>query len=105
MLEHQSVPCGELKQVSVRRHPDNDYMGIWVKAELYNTFSIHEDIWQALQKGELKGFSIKGKPHGAYQKCEGTVCHRVIPQFELVEMSLVGDPANQLSTIEEVKGE
>ncbi len=100
-LEHQSVPVGDMLEVSVRKHKSGAD-GIWIKAEIYSDYSLHNDVWQAILDKKLAAFSIKGKPLGAKQKCEGGACWRVIPQFELVEVSLVGDPANTASVIESV---
>ncbi len=100
-LEHQSVPVGDMLEVSVRKHKSGADE-IWIKAEIYSDYSLHDDVWQAILDKKLAAFSIKGKPLDAKKKCEGGACWRVIPKFELVEVSIVGDPANIESVIESV---
>lgn len=80
---------------------DKFYRGIFVSTYVSTGA---EDTWQKVLDGTLTGFSIGGKvldeEHGVVAKSDGsTRSVRYITDYELIELSLVDNPANQLANI------
>jgi len=56
-LEHDiSQPCGEILNLRVEKR--EGWKGLWVKVGIYKD---REDVWEKIEKKELKGFSLAGK--------------------------------------------
>lgn len=80
---------------------DKFYRGIFVSAYVSTGA---EDTWQKVLDGTLTGFSIGGKvladETGVEYKSDGSAYQvRYITDYELIELSLVDNPANQLANV------
>ena len=101
-LMHQPIPAG--KVVNFRTEPffdtanNKQYSGVYVDAYISKGAS---DIWEMVLDGTLTGFSIGGSVKDSEnvldQVSQKTV--RIIKDYDLVELSLVDSPANQLANI------
>ena len=100
---HQPIAVG--KVVSFRQEEFYDkltkktYSGVFV--DVYVSKGA-EDTWEKVLDGTLSGFSIGGSINKAdtiqqHDDYEGTI--RVIKDYDLVELSLVDNPANQLANV------
>jgi len=77
----------------------NTYKGIFVSAYVSKGA---QDTWEKVLDGTLTGFSIGGRIldyENSIDKEEDGKSVRVIKDFELMELSLVDSPANQLANI------
>ena len=77
---------------------DTVYSGVWVDAYVSKGA---QDTWEKVLDGTLTGFSIGGNILDSvtkYDAASGKTV-RVITEYELIELSLVDNPANQLANI------
>lgn len=101
-LMHQPIPAG--KMVSFREEQFTDtrtgkrYNGIFVDAYISKGA---QDVWEMVLDGTLTGFSIGGKILDWDMSADGDSDKgvRVVKDYELVELSLVDNPANQFANI------
>jgi phage head maturation protease len=101
-LMHQPIPAGKLVNAREEEFFDSKtqkvYTGIYVDAYISKGA---EHIWEMVNDGTLTGFSIGGNVKDAkteFSKDAGKSI-RYIKDYEMVELSLVDNPANQLSNI------
>lgn len=101
-LMHQPIPAG--KVVNFRTEPyfstaDNkQYNGVYVDAYISKGA---DNIWEMVLDGTLTGFSIGGNVKDSETVLDGESQKsvRIIKDYDLVELSLVDSPANQLANI------
>jgi hypothetical protein len=101
-LMHQPIPAGKVVNFRTETFFDQltnkQYSGVFVDTYISKGAS---DIWEMVLDGTLTGFSIGGAVNDSDSvydpEMEGTV--RVIKDYDLVELSLVDSPANQLANI------
>jgi hypothetical protein len=99
---HQPIAVG--KMLSFRKEklfsPDSnkEYTGVYVDAYISKGA---QDTWEKVLDGTLTGFSIGGNVKKADSKYDPEMekSVRVIKEYDLTELSLVDNPANQLSNI------
>lgn len=101
-LMHQPIPAGKLVNFRPEEYYDPQtqkfYKGIYV--DVYVSKGAPE-VWEMVLDGTLTGFSIGGQVTDAeseFVKDAGKVI-RFIKAYDLVELSLVDSPANQLCDI------
>lgn len=99
---HQSIAVGRMVDFREDEFYDKKtkkfYRGIYVTARVSEGA---EDTWKKVLDGTLTGFSIGGEINEAdneFNKDAGKTV-RTIKDYDLVELSLVDNPANQLSNI------
>ena len=101
-LMHQPIPAG--KMVSFRSDtffdPDTQksYNGVFVDAYISKGA---DNIWEMVLDGTLTGFSIGGNIKDTETEYDSEIGQsiRIIKDYDLVELSLVDSPANQLANI------
>jgi hypothetical protein len=99
---HQPIPAG--KVVNFRTEPyfdpetNKQYNGVFVDAYVSKGAP---EVWEMVLDGTLTGFSIGGavKESDSVFDPELKASVRVIKEYDLVELSLVDSPANQLANI------
>jgi hypothetical protein len=99
---HQPSAVGKMVDFKEDKYFDVDtkkfYSGVYVSAYVSKGA---QDAWEKVLDGTYTGFSIGGKMNkwdDAYdEKSDATV--RVIKDYDLVELSLVDNPANQFASI------
>ena len=99
---HQPLAVGRMVDFSEDEYFDAEsgalYRGIFVTARVSEGA---EDTWKKVLDGTLTGFSIGGEINEAstewVEEAQTTV--RFIKDYDLVELSLVDNPANQLANI------
>jgi hypothetical protein len=99
---HQPLAVGKMVAFKEDKYFDPEtkkfYSGVYVSAYVSKGA---QDTWEKVLDGTLSGFSIGGKMNkwdDAYdEKMDSTV--RIIKEYDLVELSLVDTPANQLANI------
>jgi hypothetical protein len=99
---HQPIAVG--KMVSFRKEKlfnadtGKEYSGVFVDAYVSKGA---QDTWEKVLDGTLTGFSIGGNVKKADTKYDPEMekSVRVIKEYDLTELSLVDNPANQLSNI------
>lgn len=101
-LMHQPIPAGKLVNFREEEYYDPStqkfYQGIYV--DVYVSKGAPE-VWEMVKDGTLTGFSIGGsvtETESQFVKDAGKVI-RFIKAYDLIELSLVDSPANQLSNI------
>jgi polyhydroxyalkanoate synthesis regulator phasin len=101
-LMHQPIPAGKLVNFREEEYYDTKtekfFSGIYVDAYISEGAP---DVWKMVLDGTLTGFSIGGNVKDAesqFVKDAGKTV-RFIKDYEMVELSLVDNPANQLSNI------
>ncbi len=107
MYMHQNKPVGKVLNWSVE--DVNEVPGIRIIAELNKSGVLAEDTWNQIKLGGLTGFSIGGRKlerEQRFDKSGNSV--EILRKIDLNEISIVGEPANQMARIEAVslsKGE
>jgi outer membrane murein-binding lipoprotein Lpp len=99
---HQPTAVGKMVNFKEDRYFDPEskkfYSGVYVSAYVSKGA---QDTWEKVLDGTLSGFSIGGKMNkwdDAYdEKMDSQI--RVIKDYDLVELSLVDNPANQFANI------
>jgi hypothetical protein len=102
--QHDSKKAvGKVLSFETRQYFDhnssNTYKGVFVSAYVSKGA---QDTWEKVLDGTLTGFSIGGRIldyENKVDKEEGGESVRIIKDFELMELSLVDSPANQLANI------
>lgn len=101
-LMHQPIPAGRLVNFREEEYYDQDtnkfYSGIYVDAYVSEGA---DNVWKMVLDGTLTGFSIGGNVVDAESQFvkDANKVVRFIKDYEMVELSLVDNPANQLSNI------
>jgi hypothetical protein len=99
---HQPIAAGRLVDFREDEYfdPENNelYRGIFVTARVSEGA---EDTWKKVLDGTLTGFSIGGEINEASNEFvkEAGKTIRFIKDYDLVELSLVDNPANQLANV------
>lgn len=99
---HQPISVGKMVNFKEDRYFDPEskkfYSGVFVSAYISKGA---QNTWEKVLDGTLSGFSIGGKMNkwdDAYDdKMDKTI--RIIKDYDLVELSLVDNPANQFANI------
>jgi len=99
---HQPISVGKMVGFKEEKYFDPEtkkfYTGVYVSAYVSKGA---QDTWEKVVDGTLSGFSIGGRMNkwdDAYdEKVDKTV--RIIKDYDLVELSLVDNPANQFANI------
>ncbi len=99
---HQPISVGKMVSFKEEKYFDPEtkkmYSGIYVSAYISKGA---QDTWEKVLDGTLSGFSIGGRMNkwdDAYdEKVDSTI--RVIKSYDLTELSLVDNPANQFANI------
>jgi len=99
---HQPISVGKMVSFREEKYFDPEtkkmYNGIYVSAYVSKGA---QDTWEKVLDGTLSGFSIGGRMNkwdDAYdEKMDSTI--RIIKDYDLVELSLVDNPANQFANI------
>ena len=99
---HQPLAVGKMVSFKEDKYFDPDtkkfYNGVYVSAYVSKGA---QDTWEKVLDGTLSGFSIGGKMNkwddGYDDKMDQKI--RIIKDYDLVELSLVDTPANQLANI------
>jgi len=99
---HQPISVGKMVNFKEDRYFDAEskkfYSGVFVSAYISKGA---QNTWEKVLDGTLSGFSIGGKMNkwdDAYDdKMDKTI--RIIKDYDLVELSLVDNPANQFANI------
>jgi len=99
---HQPLAVGKMVDFKEDKYFDSEtkkfYSGVYVSAYVSKGA---QDTWEKVLDGTLSGFSIGGKMKNwddAYdEKADSQI--RIIKDYDLVELSLVDNPANQFASI------
>ena len=97
---HQPIAVGKVMSFSTKEFVDTEtnktYKGIYVDAYISKGA---QDTWEKVLDGTLTGFSIGGNIVEASYEPGDAEDNRVIKDYELMELSLVDNPANPLANI------
>ncbi len=99
---HQPISVGKMVNFKEEKYFDPEskkfYSGVYVSAYISKGA---QDTWEKVIDGTLSGFSIGGRMNkydDAYDdKADKTI--RIIKDYDLIELSLVDNPANQFANI------
>jgi len=97
---HQPIAVGKVTNFREEQFFDKStgqsYRGVFVDTYVSKGA---QDTWEKVLDGTLSGFSIGGNITKVDQVQKGDDMVRVIKEYELVELSLVDSPANQLANV------
>lgn len=97
---HQPIAVGKVTNFREESFYDKEtgqtYRGVFVDTYVSKGA---QDTWEKVLDGTLSGFSIGGNITKVDQVQKGDDMIRVIKEYELVELSLVDSPANQLANV------
>ena len=97
---HQPIAVGKVTNFREEQFFDKEtgqtYRGVFVDTYVSKGA---QDTWEKVLDGTLAGFSIGGNITKVDQVQKGDDMIRVIKEYELVELSLVDSPANQLANV------
>ena len=113
LFYHRNIPIGEVLPSYTaadgkiyKSGVSNGKLDIVVR--LYKDTQIANDVWDAIEKGELRAFSIGGQVIGDTVKvCQDDSCsmsYERVDHIDLHEISIVPSPANDASYFTIVKG-
>ena len=101
-LMHQPIPAGKVVSFKQDKYFDQEtnkfYNGVFVDAYVSKGA---QDVWEMVLDGTLTGFSIGGavkETDNVFDK-DADKSVRVIKDYDLIELSLVDNPANQFANI------
>jgi len=104
LFYHRNVPIGEVLPSFVAASGDKLVSEVRdgqlnVVVRIYRDTKIANEVWDGIERGALRAFSIGGEVLGDPVKvCEDAECktwHKRIDQIDLHEISIVPEPANQ----------
>jgi hypothetical protein len=101
-LMHQPIPAGKVVNFRTDKFFDKasnkEYSGVYVDTYISKGA---QDVWEMVLDGTLTGFSIGGaiKDFDKAYDASSDSTVRVVKDYDLVELSLVDSPANQLANI------
>jgi hypothetical protein len=99
---HQPIAVGKIVSFKEDKYFDEDskkfYSGIYVSAYVSKGA---QDTWEKVLDGTLTGFSIGGEINDADDVYDDEMnkAYRVIKDYDLSELSLVDNPANQFANV------
>ena len=97
---HQPIAVGKVTNFREEEFYDNAtgevYRGVFVDTYVSKGA---QDTWEKVLDGTLSGFSIGGNITDTDNVQKGEDMVRVIKEYDLVELSLVDSPANQLANV------
>lgn len=97
---HQPIAVGKVTNFREEQFYDKQtgqsYRGVFVDTYVSKGA---QDTWEKVLDGTLAGFSIGGNITKVDQVQKGDDMVRVIKEYDLVELSLVDSPANQLANV------
>jgi len=106
MYAHSNKPVGKVLQWEVEKYPGTDVYGIRIVAKIFKDYPIDDAVWKAIKNGELRGFSIGAQAREEkrlIKDVNGQVREvGVLHDLNLMEISIVKEPANPLALVEEV---
>lgn len=103
---HTNVPVGRVLRWEVRKHPETGKPGLWIEAEIYRGVIPADQLWEAIKSGKVLGFSIGGVGREEKVKIKTDDGKEedadLITFLQLLEISIVEEPANPHARIEYV---
>lgn len=112
LFYHRNIPVGEVIPKYVASDGTNYKSEVRdgklnIAVRLYKDTQIANDVWDAIEKGELRAFSIGGQVIGdPVRVCVNEDCSKNydrIDKIDLHEISIVPDPANDASYFNIIK--
>ena len=105
MLEHSSTQIGYILSRYKSLETKVDDRGLFIVAEIRKDLETSKEIWQKIKSQELNSFSVKVEVLKQPRKVckEDGVCWNILEKINLVEISVVKNPANSKSTFEVVE--
>lgn len=98
LLEHGSSPL----PIGVWKSMSEDGHGLKVQGEFLTT-ALGIDSWKAAKAGAINGLSIGYRPTEFQMRTKPDDPRRLLKSVDLVEVSLVGRPANDKARVSQVK--
>ena len=95
---HSNKIVGKVINWWLEEHPETGEKGVKILAKIYDDYTFDDNVWKMIKAGVLKGFSIGGASKTQEWSKDGD--SRILKDIELVEISLVEEPANPMATIE-----
>jgi len=109
-LLHSNIPLAKVVFESVTDNKNKlhqsgvDERGLYIVAQVRDDVTIADDIWEKIQRGEFRGYSIGGRNLNPQPpECKAGVCTSEITDFELYEVGIVDQPANKVSLFNVLK--
>lgn len=101
MDSHTNRHIGKMLNYELQTHPSGHkgYLGTF---QMYNDYSVDNERWNQVKKGEFTGISVGGRTSAKPMVMGNGDVVKVLDNFELYELSLVPAPANQHATITSV---
>jgi hypothetical protein len=103
---HSNMPVGKVLRWEVRKHPETGKPGLWVEAEIYRGVIPADQLWEEIKAGKMLGFSIGGVGKEEKVKIKSDDGKEeeadLITFLQLMEISIVEEPANPHARIEYV---
>jgi len=103
---HTNMPVGRVLRWEIRRHPETGKPGLWIEAELFRGVIPADQLWETIKSGKVLGFSIGGVGKEEKVKIKTEEGREedadLITFLQLLEISIVEEPANPHARIEYV---
>ena len=101
MFAHENKPCGKVLQWEIKTHPETGADGVYVVVKVNRGYKLDDMVWELVKSEQLTGFSIAGLGSATTGTINGEEV-RIIKDLEIVEISIVKDPANQYAKFDKI---
>ena len=104
MNRHTNQPAGRILnyQFLMKETSDGPKEGVYLTTEVFKDFVSDDEIWEAIKKEEIEGFSFGGRNNLEDIEFSKGVSRKTLKGLEGFEFSYVPKGMNQEATIEEV---
>ncbi len=98
---HSNRVVGKIEGYEFGKNEDGED-GVWIKGRVYNHYAVDDYVWNKIREGEYKGLSLGGEAFDVEPvTINGKRCNK-IKNPQVLEWSIVSNPANQGSYIKNV---
>ena len=96
-LSHKNIPIGKIIPSYKDLSTHVDEHGLYIVAKIRNDLEIANIVWNAIENGEVNGFSIASEIILSHRECNENECYRVIDKLHIFEVSICTKPVNTKS--------
>ncbi len=97
MLEHEGIVIGHILDKWGKLRSEVDAQGLFIIAKLRDDLEIANEVWNKILNSELNAFSIRIEILDKELQCKKNKCFDYIKSANLIEISIVKNPANPLA--------
>jgi len=97
MLVHQNIQIGKIIEKFGEHTTHVDEKGLFIVCEIRKDLQSANEVWDAILKNEINGFSIGCEVLNSHKKCDENKCITILDEINIFEVSVCTEPVNQKS--------